>query len=238
LNHQGRLLAGVGIDFLGSQSGVGIFILLVLLFFLASSLGILFERLLYFRRARAESRRFLVAFRRATRFSDVKSLSEELRWSPLVGLFLAGYNELAYQLKAAAGASTAASGEPPRTSLPNVDAVSRALLRASSLETNKLERTVNFLATTASVTPFIGLLGTVYGIMTAFKDIGLTGKAGIAVVAPGIAEALVTTAAGLAAAIPAAIGFNLLINQIKGMASEMDDFSLEFVSIAERQLGD
>jgi biopolymer transport protein TolQ len=210
------------------------FILGVLLFFLASALGILIERFLYLKRARRESERFRAAFRKAARFSDVKALSDQLSTSPLVGLFLAGYNELSYQLKPVSAGTQAASGKLE----PNIDAISRALQRASSLEVAKLERTVSFLATTASVTPFIGLLGTVYGIMNAFRDIAVRGSAGIATVAPGISEALVATTAGLAAAIPAVIGYNYLINQIKYLASEMDDFSLEFVTIAERQFSD
>jgi biopolymer transport protein TolQ len=117
-----------------------------------------------------------------------------------------------------------------------MEAVSRALLRASSVEISKLERTTNFLATTASACPFIGLAGTVVGIMHAFGDIGLRG-AGIANVAQGISEALVATAAGLIAAIPAVIAYNYFVNKIKTLASEMDDFALEFISITERNFG-
>jgi biopolymer transport protein TolQ len=220
------------------QGPFALFILGVLLFFLASALGILVERFLYIKRARRESERFRAAFRKAERFSDVKTLSDELSASPLVGLFLAGYTELTYQLKASGASGGSDVGAPVQTAAPNIDAISRALQRASSLEVAKLERTVSFLATTASVAPFIGLLGTVYGIMNAFRDIAIRGSAGIATVAPGISEALVATAAGLAAAIPAVIGYNYLINQIKSLASEMDDFALEFVSIAERQFSE
>jgi biopolymer transport protein TolQ len=116
-------------------------------------------------------------------------------------------------------------------SLPAVD---RALLRASVVELSKLEHRLPFLATTASTTPFIGLLGTVWGILITFGTIGEMGSTGLDVVAPGIAEALVTTAAGLVAAIPAVYFYNHLTHRVKNFASEMDDFAMEFLNIAER----
>jgi biopolymer transport protein TolQ len=118
--------------------------------------------------------------------------------------------------------------------LKSLAAVDRALLRAASVEVNKLEKRVPFLATTASVTPFIGLFGTVWGIMAAFTNIGQQGSTDLAVVAPGIAEALVATAAGLFAAIPAVYFYNHFTTKVKVYASEMDDFSLEFLNISER----
>ena len=110
----------------------------------------------------------------------------------------------------------------------------RALLRASLTETSKLERRLPFLATTASITPFIGLFGTVWGIINAFQNIGTQGSTSLAVVAPGIADALIATAAGLFAAIPAVYFYNHLTNRVKEFAAEMDDFSLEFLNISER----
>src|SRR5262249_32308365 len=118
--------------------------------------------------------------------------------------------------------------------LKSLAAVDRALLRASAVEIGKLERHITFLATTASVSPFIGLFGTVWGIMTSFQGIGATGSTNLGVVAPGIAEALVATAAGLAAAIPAVWFYNLLSSRVRGFATEMDDFSMEFLNISER----
>ena len=115
-----------------------------------------------------------------------------------------------------------------------LDGVDRALLRANTVELSRLERHVPFLATTASITPFIGLFGTVWGIMTSFQGIGAAGSSSLGVVAPGIAEALVATAAGLFAAIPAVYFYNHLTNRVKGFAAEMDDFSLEFLNICER----
>jgi biopolymer transport protein TolQ len=118
--------------------------------------------------------------------------------------------------------------------LRSLAAVDRALLRASSVEVNKLEKRVPFLATTASITPFIGLFGTVWGIMFAFFNIGAQGSTDLAVVAPGIAEALIATAVGLFAAIPAVYFYNHFTTKVKVYASEMDDFALEFLNIAER----
>src|SRR4029078_12739503 len=112
--------------------------------------------------------------------------------------------------------------------------VDRALMRASVVEVNKLEKRLPFLATTASVAPFVGLFGTVMGIMMAFQGIGATGSTNLGVVAPGIADALIATAAGLAAAIPAVYFYNHLASRVKLLASEMDDFAMEFLNIAER----
>ena len=121
-----------------------------------------------------------------------------------------------------------------RPVLKSLAAVDRALLRASNVEVNKLERRITFLATTAAVTPFIGLFGTVFGIINAFQGIGASGSTSLDVVAPGIAAALVATAAGLAAAIPAVYFYNLLTQRVKTFATDMDDFTLEFLNIVER----
>jgi len=154
-------------------------------------------------------------------------------FTAVVGMFLAGYAELNAQLRqpVAAGSPAAAA---PRPTLKSLAAVDRALLRASSAEVNKLEKNVTFLATTASITPFIGLFGTVWGIMSAFTNIGAQGSTDLSVVAPGIAEALIATAAGLFAAIPAVYFYNHLTTRVKIYASEMDDFALEFLNISER----
>src|SRR5262249_38052781 len=143
-----------------------------------------------------------------------RSLSE----SPLVGLFQSGYAELTAQLRQAAPEVSNGPNPKPaagRPTLKSVAAVDRALLRASGVEINKLEKHIGILATTASVTPFIGLFGTVLGIMNAFEGIGQTGSTNLGVVAPGISEALVATAAGLAAAIPAVVFYNMLTSRVK-----------------------
>src|SRR6185295_13018467 len=202
------------------------------------SWGIIFYKLWTFRRSERQSGQFLDVFRRSNKFSVVQAVCRSLGDSPLVGLFQSGYAELTAQLRQAPGADAATASNPraapARPTLKSLPAVDRALMRASVVEVNKLERHVTFLATTASMAPFIGLFGTVWGIIAAFENIGQTGSTNLAVVAPGIAEALVATAAGLIAAIPAVYFYNALSNRVKLFASEMDDFAMEFLNIAER----
>ena len=213
-------------------------VLLILALFSIVSWSIILFKLWTFRRSDRQSTSFLEVFRRSKKFSDVQAVCPSLGESPLVGLFQAGYAELTAQLRqhtpngAAAGANPGLPANRP--TLKSLAAVDRALLRASAVEVNKLERRIPFLATTASIAPFIGLFGTVWGIMGAFQNIGQTGSTNLGVVAPGIAEALVATAAGLFAAIPAVYFYNLLSQRVKVFASEMDDFAMEFLNIAER----
>lgn len=210
-------------------------VLLVLLVFSAASWGIILYKLWQFRRAERQSARFVDVFRRSNKFSEVQAVCRSLAASPLVGLFQAGYAELNSQLRQHAGnPEPRPAGPALRPTLKSLDAVDRALLRASTVEVARLERRVTFLATTASITPFIGLFGTVWGIMTSFQGIAVQGSTSLGVVAPGIAEALVATAAGLFAAIPAVYFYNHLTSRVKRFAADMDDFSLEFLNIAER----
>ena len=205
-------------------------VLLVLGVFSIVSWAIILVKLSQFRRVESQTSSFLEVFRKSSKFSEVQSVCKSLAQSPLAGVFQSGYVELNAQLR-----QSESPNEPPaRPALKSFDALDRALLRASSVEVTKLERRVPFLATTASITPFIGLLGTVWGIIGAFQGIGETGSTNLAVVAPGIAEALVATAAGLFAAIPAVYFYNHLTQKVKELASVMDDFSLEFLNIAER----
>jgi biopolymer transport protein TolQ len=213
---------------------VGKAILLILLFFSIISLAIIIEKSRAIKKARIKSREFLKIFRRSGKFSEVNSACGKRKESPLVGLFLAGFNELNYQLKTGYQAQAALGNPESRVTIRSMDAIARALQRAASLEINKLERGLNFLATTASVAPFFGLFGTVWGIVTAFHQIGVQGSASLSAIAPGIAAALITTAFGLVVAIPAVIGYNHILNKIKTLSSEMDDFILEFITIAER----
>ena len=207
----------------------------LLIVFSVASWCIILYKLLAFNRIRSQSARFLEIFRRSTKFSEVQAVCQSLNDSPLVGIFLAGYAEVTLQLRQPAGTTANPAVAAPRPTLKSLTAVDRALLRASNVEVNKLEKRVTFLATTAAVTPFIGLFGTVWGIIGAFQGIADAGSTSLGVVAPGIAEALVTTAAGLAAAIPAVYFYNLLTQHVKELASEMDDFSLEFLNIVERK---
>jgi len=143
-------------------------------------------------------------------------------------MFQAGYQEINQQIRPAGGPAN------PRPSIKSLDAVSRALARAASIEETRLDKRLSFLASTASVSPFVGLFGTVWGIMNAFGEIGRQGSANLAVVAPGISEALITTAAGLFAAIPAALAFNFFSDRLKALSATMDDFAMEFISMVER----
>lgn len=220
------------IDLVLRSSPVAKVVLAILVAFSVISWGVVFFKLWQFHRANRQTATFLDVFRRSAKFSEVQAVCRTLTESPLVGLFLAGYAELNAQLRTpSAEASTATT---PRPTLRSLDAVDRALLRASGTEVGRLERRVSFLATTASITPFIGLFGTVWGIMAAFQSIGAVGSTNLAVVAPGIAEALIATAAGLFSAIPAVYFYNALSGRVKHFTQVMEDFSLEFLNIAER----
>ena len=204
----------------------------ILLVFSAISWGVIFYKMLQFRRSAGQTKTFLDVFRKSSKFSEVQAVCASLPESPITGLFQAGYAELNTQLRGNSPEGKAANA--PRPTLKSLDAVDRALLRATTVEMTKLERLVPFLATTASITPFIGLFGTVWGIMDSFQRIGIAGSSSLAVVAPGIAHALIATAAGLFAAIPAVYFYNHFTNHVKHFSAEMDDFSLEFLNIAER----
>ena len=208
-------------------------VLIILLIFSAISWGVILYKFYQFARAGRQTSTFIDVFRKSSKFSEVQAVCRSLPESPLVGLFQSGYAELNTQLRGpnAEGKPTAAVTRP---TLKSLDAVDRALLRATTVEMTKLERRVPFLATTASITPFIGLFGTVWGIMDSFQRIGVAGSSSLAVVAPGIAHALIATAAGLFAAIPAVYFYNHFTNRVKHFSAEMDDFSLEFLNIAER----
>jgi len=230
-------VAGTSILNLITRSYLTLGVLSILGLISIVSWGIIFYKLWMFRRNRRQTTQFLEVFRRSSKFSEVQAVCRSLSESPLVGLFQSGYAELTAQLRQ--GTPDVANGPNPkpvagRPTLKSLSAVDRALLRASVVEVNKLEKHIAFLATAASVSPFIGLFGTVWGIMTSFEGIGQTGSTNLGVVAPGIAEALVATAAGLAAAIPAVWFYNLLTQRVKVFASDMDDFSMEFLNISER----
>ncbi|OFV92694.1 MAG: hypothetical protein A3G76_02415 [Acidobacteria bacterium RIFCSPLOWO2_12_FULL_65_11] len=201
------------------------------------SWGIILYKLWTFQQSRRQTSKFLEIFRRSSKFSEVQAACGSLSASPLVGLFQSGYAELNAQLRQTPPSDAGSTNPRPaagRPTLKSLAALDRALLRASAIEVNKLERRVSFLATTASIAPFVGLFGTVWGIMTAFLGISQTGSTNLGVVAPGIAQALIATAFGLAAAIPAVLFYNSLTQRVKLFASEMDDFSMEFLNIAER----
>ena len=208
-------------------------VLVLLLLFSLVSWGIIVYKGIALQRAHAQSKTFLEVFRKSTKFSEVNSVCVQLQASPLVGVFQAGYQEVNQQVRAT-GTQAQPGAAATRPTVRSLESLSRALVRAATGEVTRLERRTTFLATTATVTPFIGLFGTVWGIMNAFEQIGRMGSANLAVVAPGISEALITTAMGLAAAIPAAFFFNMFSSRIKVLSAMMDDFALEFLNIVER----
>jgi len=198
----------------------------VMAFLLAFSLlswAIIFGKWNAFRHARQANLHFIRAFRKAPTLEAVAVAAEQFRVSPLVAVFDFGYEEVERQMKS-------------YHKLRNPLALERALQLGISEELAKLERNLNWLATVASVSPFIGLLGTVVGIIDAFQALGLAGSASLRAVAPGISEALIATAMGLGAAIPAAIFYNYFGHVIKEMGARMEDFSLEFLNVAERNI--
>lgn len=209
-------------------------VLLLLLVFSVVSWGIILHKLWYLRRVQKQTATFRDVFRRSTKFSEVQAVCKTFEQSPLVGIFQAGHAELNTQLKQNAQEPGSPRGTPGRPTLKSLPAVDRALLRAAAVEVAKLERRLPLLATTASITPFIGLFGTVWGIMTSFQGIASVGSTSLGVVAPGIAEALIATAAGLFAAIPAVYFYNHFVAVVKDLTAAMDDFALEFLNIAER----
>ena len=213
-------------------------VLLILVLFSIASWAIILQKFWTFRASDRDTTRFLEAFRRSSKFSEVQAVCPTLPASPLVGVFQSGYAEINAQVRQQQQPAAAPAANPAahagRPILKSLTAVDRALLRAAAAEVAKLEKRVTFLATTASITPFIGLFGTVWGILVAFNRIGATGSTNLAIVAPGISEALIATAAGLFAAIPAVYFYNHFTTKVKSFATEMDDFALEFLNIAER----
>ena len=209
----------------GNSGPGGLAVLAVLLVFSVYSWTVVFSKWGALRSARNANQRFLRAFRKAESIANAMAASEQFRPCPLVTVFDFGYEEVQRQVKS-------------RGALTNRLAVERVLQLGVSQELAKLERHMDKLATTASVTPFIGLLGTVLGIISAFVMLGSQGATSLKTLGPGIAEALVTTAAGLFAAIPAAIFYNHFGHKIREMAARMDDFALEFINVAERGFGE
>jgi biopolymer transport protein TolQ len=227
------------LDLVASTTWVGKVVLIVLALMSVASWGVILYKWTSFGRASRQSNTFLDVFRRSNKFSEVQAVCRSLEASPLVGLFQAGYTELTAQMRHDGPADLPNAGTHPpgaaaRPTLKSLASVDRALMRASVVEMNKLEHWISFLATTASAAPFVGLFGTVVGIMMAFFRISQTGSTSLGSVAPGIAEALITTAAGLLAAIPAVMAYNYLSQRVKLSAAAMDDFSMEFLNICER----
>jgi len=218
------------------------FVLFLLLFFSITSWAIILIKFRYIRRAFKESAFFTEFFWRSRDLSAAFAKAKQLEASPIARIFRIGYLELRKISQSgfpAAGSSN--PGEAPEPvvwngRLTGTDNVKRALRRAITSETTRMTQLVPFLATTGNTTPFIGLFGTVWGIMNSFHSIGLRGSANLAAVAPGISEALIATAAGLAVAIPAVIAFNYFMQKIRIIESDLQNFSADFLNIIERDV--
>ncbi len=205
-------------------------VLLILVGFSVGCWGIAFTKGLEMRRARRESEKFTDIFWDAKNLATIHAASVDLKESPVAHVFRGGYQELQRLTKAKRGTP----GEEDSVELGGIENVTRAMTRVRTQEVTRLERGLTFLATTASTAPFIGLFGTVWGIMTAFLGLSATATSSIQAVAPGIAEALIATAVGLAAAIPAVVMHNRFARLVRVLTAEMDTFASEFLNIAER----
>lgn len=201
-------------------------VMLLLGVFSILSWVIILQKGVLLRRSGRATEQFRAAFRRATDWRELKQAATAFTLSPLMGLFNAGYTEVTYQLR-----TNPAGG---KAQIKSMEAVERSLQRASVVEMGRMENGLGILATIAAVSPFVGLFGTVWGIIDAFQGIGTSGNASLATVAIPISEALVATALGLVAAIPALMAYNFFQGQLKQWQTELDDFSLEFISLSER----
>jgi len=212
------------------SSGFALVILLLLLGFSLLSWTIIVRKWSSLRAIKQKNQEFVDFFRKSSRLSEIHSGCEHFQEAPLSGVFSAAYHELNSQVQALKDPHP----EGPVLTARNIAGIQRTLQRASASEISVLEKNLSWLATTGSVTPFIGLLGTVVGIINAFLGLGLERTTSIQAVAPGISEALIATAAGLFAAIPAVVAYNHFVSGIKEIAADMDDFSSEFLNLVER----
>ena len=206
-------------------------VLVILVAFSVGCWGIALAKSVEMRRARRQSGRFIDIFWDAKNLAAIQAASVDLKESPVAQVLRGAYQELQRTTKAKRGNP---GGDDEASEFGGIENVQRAMVRARTQEVTRLERGLTFLATTASTAPFIGLFGTVWGIMTAFRGLSVTTSSSIQAVAPGIAEALVATAVGLAAAIPAVVMYNRFARQVRVLTAEMDTFASEFLNIAGR----
>jgi len=211
-------------------------VMVLLLLFSVVCWGIIFTKAIVLSRAKKDTQLFFDAFRESRKFSLLYAEAKQFTYSPLAHVFKAGYAELTRisRVQATGQKNGTDVSQEPEYERTGMDNVIRSLQQAVTAERTRLERGVNFLATTGSSAPFIGLFGTVWGIMESFRRIGVMKSVSLSVVAPGIAEALIATAAGLLAAIPAVIFYNYFLSRINTIATEMDNFASELVNIIER----
>lgn len=219
------------IDMIANAGLTAKIVLAMLLLFSVFSWGIMLAKMMSFKQGRRDTERFLAVFTRNKSLDDILNASKGMKGCPMVRVFLSGYAEFESEFRVANIEQEAAD---KRFFLDKIDGIARAMERATAQEITLMERFLFFLATTGSTSPFIGLFGTVWGIMESFRAVGMSGAANIAVVAPGIAEALIATAAGLVTAIPAVIGYNYFSHRVKVFGTEMDNFTLDFLSLIEK----
>ena len=208
-------------------------VMFLLLVFSGASWAIVIGKTIMFRRAKLASTEFVDAFWDSKTFQEAYDAARDFPFSPEAAVFIAGYTELKKIGNAHAGTQNTPTLE---MQLATMDNLKRSVRKAQCMESDRLARFLTVLATTGSATPFIGLFGTVWGIMTSFKEIGVRGSASLAVVAPGISEALVATAAGLAVAIPAVIFYNYFSSRVVEVESDMESFSTDFINLIERDI--
>lgn len=234
VNLGGQFHGGL-LDMVINASFIVQFVLLSLLLFSVISWAIIFMKFRMLKKARKENSAFWEMYMKSGKLSEVFTASNKFLYSNVAKVFRAGYAEQITLSKFIKEAPSASEGTAPSAlEIKGIDNIERTLHRACSTEITKMESTLGFLATAGSVCPFIGLFGTVWGIMDTFRGIGAKGSATLAVVAPGISEALVATAAGLAAAIPAVVFYNYFQNNIKIIVMEMEGFISELLNILER----
>jgi len=212
-------------------------VMLILLLFSIISWAIIFLKAYILRRARKETDIFMNQFWENRNLNKLLQTSRSLKYSPITHMFISGYTEITRIKRIQSESETeGACIDTPAVKQSLMDNLDRSMKRIAIDQHRRLEKAIGFLATTGNTTPFIGLFGTVWGIMESFRGIALKGSANLAVVAPGISEALIATAAGLAAAIPAVVAFNFLTSRLESFQSDMDIFTAEFLSLVERQM--
>ncbi|MCX5871184.1 MAG: protein TolQ [Deltaproteobacteria bacterium] len=215
---------------------VGQLVMFVLLLFSLISWSIVFIKFRLFRRVTTDTRDFLEAFWTSSKLSEAYDTAQDYEYSPEATIFSTGFTELQKINKIRSRKDGGNQPETLEMQMATMDNLKRAIRKAESQEMTELGKYLPFLATTGSATPFIGLFGTVWGIMASFHDIGQRGSASLAVVAPGISEALIATAGGLAVAIPAVIFYNYYANKLTYIDGEMQNFSTDFLNLVERDM--
>ncbi len=227
------------VDMVLSAGPVAKLVLIILLLFSVTSWAIIFFKLVEFSAVRRDTKRFFDVFRRTNNLSSIYTNANALMGSPAAMVFIAAYKEMVEIVEGGPHDEEATLGTTAKVHLSGkeLNEIQRVIQNAVSQEISKLEQKISFLATTGSTSPFIGLFGTVWGVMDAFRAIGIKGVASIGGVAPGISEALIATAAGLFAAVPAVVAFNYFNSQVRHFAGSLEEFSLLFTNLLERKLG-